>query len=169
MTANSATLAEKVRVLGNYGARVKYHHEVQGVNSRLDPLQAAVLRVKLQYLDAWNARRRQVAARYLEAFRNTTLVLPAVPDWAEPVWHLFVVRTANREYLQDSLSKAGVNAQIHYPVAPFQQPAYQDNGQVFSAQPIAAQLAQEVLSLPIGPHLQPVELEQVIAAVREYA
>jgi dTDP-4-amino-4,6-dideoxygalactose transaminase len=169
VTTNSAALADTVRVLGSYGARVKYHHEARGVNSRLDPLQAAVLRIKLQHLDAWNNRRRQIAARYLEAFSKTALMLPCVPDWAEPVWHLFVVRTDNRACLQDGLTKAGVGSQIHYPVAPFQQPAYSNSGQVFAAQSIAAQLAQEVLSLPIGPHLQAAELERVIAAVCKYA
>ncbi len=169
VTTNNLELADKVRVLGNYGARIKYHHEALGVNSRLDPVQAAVLRVKLQHLDAWNDRRRQIAARYIEAFRSTDLGLPFAPDWAEPVWHLFVVRSQNRARLQNNLAKEGVTALIHYPIAPFMQPAYQNSGQVFPAQPIAVELARDVLSLPIGPHLQPVEQERVIAAVCKYA
>ncbi len=153
VTTNDAHLAEQIRVLGNYGSSRKYVNEVRGVNSRLDPMQAAVLRVKLAYLDAWNDRRRAIAARYGAALVDTRLVQPQVPDWAEPVWHLYVVRTAARSALQARLSEAGVQTLIHYPIPPHMQKAYADAGIAPDALPLARTLAEEMLSLPIGPHL----------------
>lgn len=153
LTTSDADLAERVRLLRNYGSREKYVHEVQGGNSRLDSLQAAILRVKIAHLDVWNARRRTVAEFYLEGLRDADLVLPTVPDWAEPVWHLFVVRHQQRDQLQQSLMEAGISSLIHYPVALHMQQAYSEMSVTPDALPIARQLAGEVLSLPIGPHL----------------
>src|SRR5204862_8141237 len=118
-------LAERVRVLRNYGSKVKYHHDVPGLNSRLDSLQAAFLRVKLRRLDAFNERRRAIAARYLEGLQGE-LALPAVPQWAEPVWHLFVVRHPQRDALALRLDEAGIDTLIHYPIAPHRTGAYRD-------------------------------------------
>ena len=110
-------LADRVRVLRNYGSRVKYHNEVQGFNSRLDPLQAAFLRVKLRHLEEWNDRRRVLASRYLESLRGVPeLLLPYVPEWAEPAWHLFVVRHPRRDALQQHLNRTGIGTLIHYPI-----------------------------------------------------
>ena len=165
MTTNDAELAERLRVLRNYGSRVKYVNEVPGYNSRLDPLQAAFLRVKLRHLDAWNARRTAIAAAYLDRLADTDLVLPQVPDWADPVWHLFVVRHPQRDALQSRLSAAGIGTLIHYPIPPHKQQAYAAAGFPPDAFPLAAQIADEVLSLPMGPQLGD-SLNRVIEAVK---
>jgi len=154
ITTNDPALAERVALLRNYGSRQKYVNEVAGVNSRLDPIQAAVLRVKLEVLDDWTNRRRAVAAAYTEGLKQAGLILPHVPDWAEPVWHLYVVRTPDREALQARLSKAGIGTLIHYPIPPHMQAAYAELGIAPDALPLARDLAGEVLSLPMGPQLE---------------
>jgi dTDP-4-amino-4,6-dideoxygalactose transaminase len=153
VTTNDPQIADRIRVLRNYGSREKYVNETRGFNSRLDPLQAAILRVKLAHLDEWNARRAKIAERYCQGLADARLVLPYVPDWAEPVWHLFVVRCEQRRALQQALSQAGVGALIHYPVPPHLQEAYRRGEWGKGAFPIAERLADEVLSLPMGPHL----------------
>ena len=166
VVTNDADLAEKVRVLRNYGSRVKYHNEAKGFNSRLDELQAALLRVKLRHLDAWNERRRQVARVYLENLAATDLVLPWVPEWAEPVWHLFLVRHPQRDAWQQRLQQAGIGTMIHYPIPPHLQPAYAEMGFGEGAFPVTEAIHREVLSLPMGPHLELAEQDQVIQALR---
>jgi dTDP-4-amino-4,6-dideoxygalactose transaminase len=168
VTTNDPELANRVRVLGNYGSRVKYQHEVQGVNSRLDPIQAAVLRVKLAHLDEWNARRQAIAAAYLKGLKDTALVLPYVPEWAEPVWHLFVVRTPERDELQRQLGGVGVGTLIHYPTPPHRQEAYASLGFGEGRFAIAERIHREVLSLPIGPLLDERGVEIVIERVQQY-
>jgi len=168
ITTNDPVLAERIRVLRNYGSRVKYVNEVQGYNSRLDPLHAAVLRVKLAHLDAWNARRTVVANRYLEGLADTGLVLPQVPEWAMPAWHLFVVRSSRRDALQQRLTDAGIGSLIHYPIPPHRQHAYASAGFAHDAFPIAARMADEVLSVPMGPHLPTDHVSAVIAALRSW-
>lgn len=165
VTTNRADLAERIRVLRNYGSRVKYVNDVQGVNSRLDPVQAAVLRVKLPHLDAWTERRRATAEAYSDALRGCGLTLPHVPQWAEPVWHLYVVGTAARDALQAGLGGAGIGTLIHYPIPPHMQAAYTDLGIDAGELPIARDLAQRVLSLPMGPHLSAAQAQAVISAV----
>ena len=128
VTTNDPQLADRLRVLRNYGSRVKYVNEVQGYNSRLDPLQAAILRVKLAHLDEWNERRRAIAARYQSGLAGCGLALPHVPEWAEPVWHLYVVQHPQRDALQQALNDAGVGTLIHYPIPPHRQQAYADAG-----------------------------------------
>ena len=169
VTTNDDALADKLRVLRNYGSRVKYVNEVRGFNSRLDEMQAAILRVKLGRLDEWNARRAGLARRYSENLAGIGLGLPHVPEWAEPVWHLYVVRTGVRDEMQRVLKESGVETLIHYPIPPHLQQAYADHG--FSADdlPIARQLAAEVLSLPMGPHLASHAQDQVIRALRNIA
>lgn len=166
VTTNSADLADRIRVLHNYGSREKYRHLTRGMNSRLDPIQAAVLRVKLAHLDAWTERRRAMAAAYGEGLKDTPLILPRWPDWADPVWHLYVVRSGDRDGLQDRLKEAGVNTLIHYPIPPHMQTAYADLGLPCDALPLARRMAGEVLSLPIGPHLSAASADHVIQAVR---
>ncbi len=169
VTTNDPELADRIRVLRNYGSREKYVNEVQGWNSRLDPIQAAILRVKLRHLDAWNARRADVASQYLDGLRDSSLILPHVPEWAEPVWHLFVVRHAQRDLLQQRLTGAGVGTLIHYPIPPHRQQAYAALGFAPDAFPLASHLADEMLSLPMGPHLVPEQVSAVIAAVQSAA
>ena len=169
VTTNDDVLADRVRVLRNYGSRVRYVNEVQGWNSRLDDLQAAILRVKLRRLDEWNARRAAAAARYRDALVESGLGLPHVPEWAEPVWHQFVVRAPDRDALRQALTDEGVETLIHYPIPPFRQAAYASLALDPARYPIADAAALEVLSLPIGPHLDGVSQARVVAAVLRHA
>ena len=166
VTTTDAQLADRIRVLRNYGSRVKYVHEVQGYNSRLDPLQAAILRVKLAHLDEWNARRSTIAARYQQGLVGCGLALPDVPTWAEPVWHLYVVQHPQRNALQQKLGEAGIGTLIHYPIPPHLQSAYAALGYDQGSFPVSENIHNEVLSLPIGPSMRLSDAEQVIEAVR---
>jgi dTDP-4-amino-4,6-dideoxygalactose transaminase len=166
VTTHDAQLADRVRVLRNYGSNQKYFNSIKGFNSRLDELQAAILRVKLRRLDEWNARRKQIARQYLQDLKGTELILPYVPDWTDPVWHLFVVRTQKRDVLQQHLQSHGVQTMIHYPVPPHLQEAYQEMQEQRGAFPIAETLAQEVLSLPMGTHLNEHTNGMVTNAIR---
>ena len=165
VTTNDERIADRVRVLRNYGSRVKYVNEVKGYNSRLDPLQAAILRVKLKVLDEWNARRVRIANRYNAELNLPELVLPRNPSWVESAWHLYVVRHPRREKLQEALQKACVGTLIHYPIPPHLQAAYAAEGFDQRSYPLAESLASEVLSLPMGPALTDEQVEQVIVAV----
>lgn len=165
ITTDNAELADKIRVLRNYGSRVKYVNEVQGCNSRLDPIQAAVLRVKLKYLDEWNARRAALADQYLQGLQATGLVLPFVPEWAKPCWHLFVVRSKQRDLLQKHLEQNGVGSLIHYPIPPHKQQAYSNMRFETDAFPLANAMADEVLSLPMGPQLNSQDVVSVIEII----
>jgi dTDP-4-amino-4,6-dideoxygalactose transaminase len=165
VTTNDPGIAKRIRLLRNYGSSVKYVNEVKGYNSRLDPLQAATLRVKLKYIDDWNSRRRAIAEIYLRLLATEIITLPYVPEWAEPVWHLFVVRHPQRDALQQGLAASGISTLIHYPIPPFEQAAYRTEGSSHSAFPIASQLAREVLSIPIGPHLMPSQVDATIDAL----
>lgn len=167
VTTNDAALAERIRTLRNYGSKVKYYNEVAGYNSRLDELQAALLSVKLGQLPADNARRRAIAALYQRELAGIPgLTLPSVPAWAEPVWHLYVVRHAQRDALAASLAQQGIGTVVHYPVAPHLQPAYAALGLQRGQLPLAETLQDEVLSLPMGPHLSDAQVLEVAAAVR---
>jgi dTDP-4-amino-4,6-dideoxygalactose transaminase len=164
VTTDDAQLADQLRTLRNYGSKKKYYNECIGYNSRLDEMQAAFLRVKLKKLDEWNGRRGRVAEGYLAKMRGSTgLTLPFVPSWAEPVWHLFVVRHPKRDAFQAKLTEAGVGTLIHYPVPPHLSGAYAEAGFKKGAFPIAEDIANTVLSLPIGPHLASEQAEFVAA------
>jgi dTDP-4-amino-4,6-dideoxygalactose transaminase len=166
VTTSDAELADRIRILRNYGSREKYHNEVKGFNSRMDELQAAFLRVKLGKLDDWNNRRRTLTARYLKELRNVAgLALPFVPEWAEPVWHLFVVRHSQRNALQAKLAAAGIGTLIHYPAPPHCSGAYAGGKWRRGAFPIAENLADTVLSLPMGPHLAEGQVSHLIREI----
>jgi dTDP-4-amino-4,6-dideoxygalactose transaminase len=167
VVTNDDRLADKVRVLHNYGSRVKYYHEVKGFNSRLDPLQAAFLRVKLNRLDKWNERRRRIARCYLDELADIPgLILPYVPEWAEPVWYVFVVRYAQRDHLQQHLADAGIGTLIHYPVPPHLSKAYTTSSWQKCDFPVTEELADTALSLPMGLHLDDKSIEAVIKAIK---
>lgn len=153
VTTNDDALAEQLRVLRNYGSRIKYHNEVKGFNSRLDELQAAFLREKLVILDEWNERRRLASADYCSSLAGSGLELPWVPEWAEPVWHLFVIRHPQRDRLQAALSASGVTTMIHYPIPPHLQTAYADLGMGTGSLPITEAIHREALSLPLWPQI----------------
>lgn len=165
VTTNDDEFADRVRMLRNYGSRVKYHNEVKGFNSRLDEMQAAFLRVKLRKLDEWNQQRKEIAAIYLASLPADSLVLPFVPDWADPVWHVFVVRHARRDLLQQHLQTANIGTVIHYPIPPHLQPAYADMNLPEGAFPISEAIHNEILSLPLWPGIGNDDIKTVIAAV----
>ncbi len=169
ITTDDDALAMTLRKLRNYGSSVKYVHDVQGVNSRLDELQAALLRVRLRHLDADNQRRAQIAARYLAQLAGVPdLTLPVVASGATPVWHLFVVRHPRRDALQAALQERGVATQIHYPIPPHRAGAYAASHGGLQL-PRADAWATQCLSLPISPWHSDAEVEAVITAVREAA
>ena len=162
VTTDDAELADRIKVLRNYGSRVKYVNEVQGYNSRLDPLQAAILRVKLAYLDEWNTRRSVLATQYQKGLAASGLILPIVPKWADPVWHLYVVRHPNRDGFQKQLESLGVSTLIHYPIPPHLQGAFASMGYKKGDFPISERIHNEIISLPISPSLTVKEAEQVV-------
>lgn len=167
ITTDDAELADVVRALRNYGSHEKYRNAYKGVNSRLDEIQAAMLRVKLKHLDTQTAQRRGVARAYLTSIRNPLI---ALPDWGEEsqhVWHLFVVRCAQREALQQHLAAEGVQTLIHYPTPPHRQDAYYSELGALDL-PLTEQLHREVLSLPMGPTLTEADVQRVISAVNAF-
>ena len=167
VTTDNAKIADKIRILRNYGSSTKYINELKGYNSRLDPIQAAVLRVKLRALDEWNARRSEIAFSYLEALRDSPhIILPYVPVWANPVWHLFVIRHPDRDHLQQCLVESGIDTMIHYPIPPFRQKAYADMKLMENRCRKSLLVHNEVLSIPIGPHHTEEQLKYTISAVR---
>lgn len=169
VTTNDRALAEKLRALRNYGSLRKYDHQIKGFNSRMDSLQAALLRVKLPFLARWNARRREVADFYASRLaRCPGLTLPAPAASGESAWHLYVVRSEHREALRAHLLRLGVETGVHYPVPCHLQPAYDDGSAPRPALPLAEQLARTVLSLPIGPHLSDEQLEHCAHAVEAF-
>jgi dTDP-4-amino-4,6-dideoxygalactose transaminase len=167
ITTSDEKLAHTLRALRNYGSHKKYHNLYQGPNSRLDELQAALLRVKLPSLDADNARRRDIADRYLNDICHPQVILPARPGCPEShVWHIFPVRTPNREALQRHLESAGIQCLVHYPIPPHQQQALPALGD--SSLPVTEAIHREILSLPISQVMPPDQVDQVIAAINTF-
>ncbi len=163
ITTDDDELADRLRVLRNYGSRIKYHNEVKGFNSRLDPLQAAFLRVKLEHLDDWNKRRKTVAQTYLDKLaENPLLQLPCVAEDCEPSWHLFVVRHTDRNGLQEFLKNSEIETLIHYPVPPHLSQAYREFGFAAGSFALTETMANEVLSLPMSPQMFSAQIEAVI-------
>ena len=166
VVTSNAVLAERVAALRNYGSAVKYQHLFQGLNSRLDEIQAAMLRVKLKYLDQDIAWRRRIARRYRDGIRHPHIQLPVVAREEQHVWHLFVVRCPRRDALQRHLQAQGIQSQVHYPVPPHRQPAYAALRD--SHLPLTERLHDEVLSLPMGPTLRDDAVDRVIAACQAF-
>jgi dTDP-4-amino-4,6-dideoxygalactose transaminase len=158
-------LIERIRMLANHGRLEKYTHKMEGVNSRLDGLQAAILRVKLRHLDEWNQSRRQHADFYLESFANSDVKPLTIHEDAETVWHLFVVRVSEREAFQQKLKEEGIATGIHYPAPLHLQPAYEHYQIPSGSLPITEKVAKEVVSLPMYPELAAAELECVVNAI----
>jgi dTDP-4-amino-4,6-dideoxygalactose transaminase len=163
---NDLSIADKVRQLRNYGSKVKYRHDELGYNSRLDEMQAAFLSVKLRFLDKWNDRRQVIAQQYNSNILNTNILTPFIPEWASPVWHLYVVRTNFRDELQKYLSENGIETMIHYPTPPHQQLCYSKITE-FDL-PIAQSLSKELLSLPIYPSMNETDVHKVIESVNGF-
>jgi dTDP-4-amino-4,6-dideoxygalactose transaminase len=169
VTTDDDALAEKVRVLRNYGSRVKYQNETRGFNSRLDEVQAALLRVKLARLDQWNKARRAIATTYLRELEHSGLRLPSFADEIEPVWHIFAVRSSRRDALQRHLAESGIGTMIHYPIPPHLQPAYADLRLRQGALPVSERIHREILSLPLWPGMQDSAITSVCAAARAFS
>lgn len=169
ITTSDEQLADKIRLLRNYGSQIKYQNEVKGYNSRLDELQAAFLRVKLTKLDEWNHRRKQVAQYYLdELFTVNDFKLPCVPKWAESVWHLFVITHSQRDQLKIYLDSAEIGNLIHYPIPPHLSKAYSCQNLYKNSFPVTENIAKNIISLPISPHTSPEMLRKIISALKEY-
>ena len=163
---NDDDLADRVRLLRNYGSNEKYVHQVSGFNSRLDELQAAFLRIKLKKLDQWNVQRKELAAFYLSSIKNINVELPSVEEDFDSVWHLFVVRSQRRDELKAYLEGAGVSCGIHYPIPPHLQGAY--SAMKYTNLPIAEQMAKQVLSIPIYPELQMSDAARVVELINNF-
>lgn len=168
VTTNDKELADKVRILRNYGSDKKYHNLYKGVNSRLDELQAGLLRVKLQYLDKWNNDRKRIAKLYLDGIKNSKITVPFVPEYTDPNWHVFIVRTEKRDELQNFLKENGIGTIIHYPIPMHLQVAYADLGFKKGDFPIAEKIADEVISLPMWYGMKEEEIEHVIEKINQW-
>lgn len=166
ITTNDEVLAKKIQALRNYGSHIKYNNIYQGVNSRLDEIQAAVLNVKLKYLDEDNEKRRQIAKYYMENIKNSSIVMPQISDEKSHVWHIFAVRTKNRNKLQEYLKENDIQTLIHYPIAPHKQECFKSwNNLSF---PITEEIHNTILSLPISPVMEEKEVENIVEAVNQY-
>jgi dTDP-4-amino-4,6-dideoxygalactose transaminase len=166
---NDPDLADRVRLLRNYGSRVKYDNEIKGENSRLDTLQAAFLKVKLEHLAEWNRRRQEIARTYLEGLADCPgLVLPANDSISNPCWHLFTIRHRRRDELRAWLKEQGIDTMIHYPTPPHLSPAYADAGWKKNDFPLAEEIAETILSLPVGPHMNRQQAGYVVDAVGQF-
>lgn len=168
VTTNDKDLCEKIKKLRNYGSNKKYHNEYKGYNSRLDELQAAILRLKLKYLDLWNEERKKIASLYIKKLTDSHVVLPFAPEWANPVWHQFVIRSRNRDLLQGYLKDNGLDTLIHYPVPIHLQQAYKDMNYKRGMFEIAERLSDEVLSLPLYIGLNNENINIISELIKQY-
>ena len=168
VVTNDVIIADKVRALGNYGSDYKYHHIYKGNNSRLDEIQAAFLSVKLPFLDKMNSDRRRIANRYLSEIRNSRIILPVVPEYAEPVWHIFGIRSYERDALEMHLGKAGITTNKHYPIPMHMQECYKDLGYKIGDFPIAEEISNTELSLPMYYGMTDEEVSYVIDSINSF-
>jgi len=166
VTTNDKKLAEMIRALRNYGSHKKYYNKYTGLNSRLDELQAAVLLVKLKHLDKDNNKRRKIAELYLNKIKNDKLILPRTDNDKSHVWHLFVIRTKNRDNFAKYMLKNGIETLVHYPVPPHKQKAYSEWKDL--KYPITEEIHKTVISLPLYQAMQKKEISQIIKACNEY-
>lgn len=168
ITTNDETVIEKLKAMRNCGQVAKYQHEHAPYNHRLDTIHAAVLRIKLRQLDSWNVMRRQVADWYAEALESTSFTIPQISDVVKPVWHLYVIRTNDRDKLKDHLAKHEIGASIHYPDALHQVQYYSDLDYNDGDFPIAEQQVKDILTLPMYPHMTKSHVEEVVSVMRLY-
>lgn len=167
VTTNDSELADKIRTLRNYGSKIKYSNEIQGFNSRLDPIQAAILRIKLKYLDQWNNRRKKIANLYQDNLASCGLILPQISEWTDTSWHLYVVMHPLRNEIQKNLLNKGVETMIHYPIPPHLQKAYENLNYKKGNFPISEFIHDQVLSLPISPFMTTKEVEFAIQEIKK--
>lgn len=167
ITTNDSNLALKIKMLSNYGSKEKYVNTLQGFNSRLDPIQASVLNIKLNYLDEWNQARKRIASKYLENINHESVLIPHKFDQDNCVWHLFPIRSKRRDELKEYLLKNGIETLIHYPIPPHKQLAYEEEYGHIKLK-FTETIADELLSLPIGPQLDPEKVEYVIDKINSF-
>jgi dTDP-4-amino-4,6-dideoxygalactose transaminase len=167
VTTNDSVLADVIRALRNYGSQKKYFNLYKGANSRLDEIQAALLRIKLKYLDGENAKRGEIANIYGNSIKNTSVILPKTASYGAHVWHLYVVRAVERERFQKYLEKNGIQTMIHYPVAPHNQQAYDELSSL--SLPVTEQIHREVISLPMSPILTKDEAHFVVNVINRFS
>ncbi|MCS7083162.1 MAG: DegT/DnrJ/EryC1/StrS family aminotransferase [Bacteroidetes bacterium] len=168
ITTNNYEIYEKIKMLRNYGSKIKYFHDIIGFNMRMDPIQAAILRVKLRYLDKWNEHRTIIANIYNNEFQHVDNIVPPKSEkWAKHAWHLYVIRNNNRDKLKDYLLSKGIECLIHYPIPPYRQKAY-SNLDIHFDSSITDKISHEILSLPIGPHLNENQIEEVVKNIKKF-
>ena len=167
VTTNDPAIADKIKVLRNYGSRIKYHNEVKGYNRRIDALQAAFLAVKTPHLDDWNARRRNIASAYFNGLKDIPEIKLPLSKLEDSVWHQFIIRVQNRDDFQNKMKICGIPTMIHYPIPPHLSDAYREMGYKKGDFPITEEWAETFLSLPIGPHMLLSDAETVIQAVKK--
>lgn len=165
---NDEKLSNKVRAIANYGSYFKYNHVYKGINSRLDELQAAVLRIKLKYLDKWNEERKKVVEKYMEGIKNNKIVMPYIPEYSSPVWHLFVIRTGERNKLQKYLKDNGIETLIHYPIPIHLQEAYSDMNYIKGSFKVTETVANEILSIPMWIGMKQKEISYIIDMINRW-
>ncbi len=166
VSTNDKELSQKIKILRNYGSQEKYYNQYKGINSRLDEVQAAILRVRLKYLDEENTARKKIAQRYLKQINNPKIILPYVPDYTFPIWHLFIVRCKERDKLKEYLKDNRIQTLIHYPIPPHKQSAYKELNRM--SFPISEEIHKEVLSLPIGPYLEKDEIDYICKKINGF-
>jgi len=168
VVTNNSEIAEKIKILRNYGSSKKYHHDALGINSRLDEMQAALLKIKLPKLAQWNASRQKMAEQYLKELANVSQIqLPEIDKDSVPVWHLFVISTEKRDQLQKYLGELGVQTLIHYPIPAHQCEAYAKDHKYPNLQKTEL-MSKQILSLPIGPHLTSEQISFVCDKIKEF-
>lgn len=168
VTTNDKELAEQIKYLRNYGSNVKYYNHYKGINSRLDEIQAAVLNIKLNYLDQWNKYRQKIAKTYLDNIKNKNIILPKVEENSTHVWHQFVIKCNDRDGLQKYFIENGIETFIHYPIPIYKQNAYSEYSKLEEKLPIATNLAKEVLSLPIYPYMDFNDVYKIVEVINKF-
>lgn len=161
ITTNNPLIGEKIKMIRNGGQKTRYDHVVLGRNSRLDEIQAAILLIKLKHLDEWNQNRRKIAKKYAEGLAGVSLTLPLEKEWAKSVYHLFVVKSKNRDQLMEKLAKKGIQSQIHYPIPAHMQPIYNDGANLKTTEKVC----DEILSLPIYPELETSSIDIIVDSI----
>lgn len=168
VVSNDEILINKIRALGNYGSDYKYHHIYKGTNSRLDEVQAAFLRIKLKHLDQWNAEREKIAEKYLNGIRNEKIILPKTEGVEKHVWHIFAIRTEERGHLEEYLNNNGVETSKHYPIPIHLQKAYEELQLSEGSYPIAEEISESVLSLPIFYGMTDRQVDYVVDLLNQF-
>jgi dTDP-4-amino-4,6-dideoxygalactose transaminase len=166
--SNDVEIIRTVRILSNYGSEKKYLHEIKGFNTRLDEIQAAILRIKLMHLDKWNSERKAIAEKYTQGLQGGEVITPGICSGTEPVWHVYVIRHEHRDELKKYLDKNGITTIIHYPIPIHKQPAYSEIENLYKKYALTEKLAGTILSLPLYPGMSEFEIETIIKSIQSF-